>query len=62
VGVTTAGGRVAQVCGIGGTIAEASARAYDNVGHLDFEGIRYRRDIGAVMPWDMTAAACAERS
>jgi phosphoribosylamine--glycine ligase len=62
VGLTTAGGRVAQVCGIGRTIAEASARAYANVGHLHFEGIRYRRDIGAVMPWDTTVAACVERS
>ena len=51
-GLTTDGGRVAQVCGFDETMAGAVENAYANVGHLDFEGIRYRTDIGRILPWD----------
>jgi phosphoribosylamine--glycine ligase len=51
-GLTTDGGRVAQVCGFDETMAGAVENAYANVGHLEFEGIRYRTDIGRILPWD----------
>jgi phosphoribosylamine---glycine ligase len=42
----TSGGRVLAVSGLGGTLAEALARAYAGVAHIHFEGMHYRRDIG----------------
>lgn len=45
--LVTAGGRVLGVVGVMPTLSEAIARAYEAVGILDFEGIQYRRDIGA---------------
>ena len=42
------GGRVLGITGIGGSIQEARARAYDAIGKIDWpEGI-CRRDIAAV--------------
>ncbi len=43
----TAGGRVLCVVASGPTVAEARARAYDNVRRIRFEGAHYRTDIGA---------------
>ena len=43
--VLTAGGRVLTVVGLGGTIAEARARAYDNIRRISFTGSYYRTDI-----------------
>ena len=43
----TAGGRVLCVVASGPTVEEASARAYDNVRRIHFEGAHYRTDIGA---------------
>lgn len=45
--VVTAGGRVLGVTALGDTLAEAARRAYEAVGRIHFEGMHYRRDIGA---------------
>jgi phosphoribosylamine--glycine ligase len=51
VGLVTAGGRVAQVCGFGTTMTQAATHAHANIRHLHFDGIRYRHDIGVIPPW-----------
>jgi len=43
----TAGGRVLNVVALGATLSEAIRRAYEAVGGIHFEGMQYRRDIGA---------------
>ncbi|MBQ7155784.1 MAG: phosphoribosylamine--glycine ligase [Synergistaceae bacterium] len=43
----TAGGRVLAVTAVGDNPAEARERAYDAVKCINFEGMRYRSDIGA---------------
>ena len=43
----SAGGRVLTVVGRGPTHAEAMARAYAGVACIQFEGMQYRKDIGA---------------
>ena len=43
----TDGGRVFAVTGVGDTLAEARARAYAGLGRVAFDGMQYRRDIGA---------------
>ncbi|MDR1408773.1 MAG: phosphoribosylamine--glycine ligase [Oscillospiraceae bacterium] len=43
----TNGGRVLGVTGMGGTLAQALERAYSAVEGIAFEGVHYRRDIGA---------------
>ncbi|MEO8291703.1 MAG: phosphoribosylamine--glycine ligase [Actinomycetota bacterium] len=45
--VVTAGGRVLAVSGLGPTITEARARAYEAVGKVSFEGMQVRGDIAA---------------
>jgi phosphoribosylamine--glycine ligase len=45
--VVTAGGRILSVTGIGATIAEARARAYDAASRIRIEGSFYRSDIAA---------------
>lgn len=45
--LVTAGGRVLGVTATGPTVAEARARAYTAVEGVRFEGMQYRRDIGA---------------
>jgi len=42
----TSGGRVLCVVAQADTMAEAQAKAYDNVARIRFEGAQYRRDIG----------------
>jgi phosphoribosylamine---glycine ligase len=44
--VVTAGGRVLGVTGVGDSVTEARARAYDAVAQIRFAGAHYRRDIG----------------
>jgi phosphoribosylamine--glycine ligase len=44
--LVTAGGRVLTVVGRGADFGEAIARAYAGAGHISFEGMHYRRDIG----------------
>ncbi len=46
-GLFTAGGRVLTVCARGTDLADARSRAYASVGHVRFEGMHFRRDIGA---------------
>lgn len=45
--VVTDGGRVLGVTGLGATVAAAIDRAYAGVRDIYFEGMHYRRDIGA---------------
>jgi phosphoribosylamine--glycine ligase len=44
--VVTAGGRVLCVTALGGSVAEAQARAYARVEAIRWAGMHYRRDIG----------------
>jgi len=45
--LVTSGGRILNVTGLGTTLEEARARAYDACERVSFEGVRYRRDIAA---------------
>jgi phosphoribosylamine--glycine ligase len=45
--IVTAGGRVLTVVGTGATYQDAIDRAYGAVEKISFEGMQYRRDIGA---------------
>jgi phosphoribosylamine--glycine ligase len=45
--IVTAGGRVLTVVGSGPDYRTAVARAYEAVGKISFDGMHYRRDIGA---------------
>jgi phosphoribosylamine--glycine ligase len=45
--IVTAGGRVLGITATGATVADARAAAYRNVARISFEGMHYRRDIGA---------------
>lgn len=53
----TAGGRVLSVVSRGFNLEEARVRAYEDIERISFEGIYYRRDIGAtkdhIIPDDM---------
>jgi phosphoribosylamine--glycine ligase len=46
-GLETAGGRVLGVTASGATLQEAIDRVYAAVSRIHFEGMHYRRDIGA---------------
>ncbi len=41
----TDGGRVLSVTGLGATIMDATAQAYVGMSHIQFEGMKFRRDI-----------------
>ena len=43
----TSGGRILNVTGVGDTLEEARARAYEACERISFRGARYRRDIAA---------------
>jgi phosphoribosylamine--glycine ligase len=43
--IVTAGGRVLGVTATGPTLQAARAKAYENVGRIQFDGAHYRRDI-----------------
>lgn len=45
--LVTAGGRVLAVTALAGDATAARARAYAAIGEIQFEGMHYRRDIGA---------------
>ncbi|HEX5084629.1 MAG TPA: phosphoribosylamine--glycine ligase [Blastocatellia bacterium] len=45
--ITTAGGRVLGVTARAATLEEATARAYEAAGKIHFDGMHFRRDIGA---------------
>lgn len=44
--VTTTGGRVLCVVGLGNTVAAAATRAYESVDKIDWQDVYFRRDIG----------------
>jgi phosphoribosylamine--glycine ligase len=44
--VTTSGGRVLCVVGLGETVAEAAKAAYESVDKIAWEDVYFRRDIG----------------
>jgi phosphoribosylamine--glycine ligase len=44
--LVTAGGRVLTACALGGTLEEASRRAYQAAARIRFRGCQYRKDIG----------------
>ncbi len=44
--VVTAGGRVLAITALGGDLPDALNTAYSGVGHIHFDGMHYRRDIG----------------
>jgi len=46
--VLTSGGRVLSIVATGVHVAEAREKAYRNVERVTFEGMHYRRDIGAI--------------
>jgi phosphoribosylamine--glycine ligase len=46
--LTTSGGRVLNVVGIGESISEARDRAYAGVQQIEFEGVQFRTDIAEV--------------
>jgi phosphoribosylamine---glycine ligase len=45
--LVTSGGRILNVTGLGNTLEEARASAYEACERVSFEGARYRRDIAA---------------
>ncbi len=45
--IVTAGGRVLNVTGLGDSVEEARARAYEAIERIDFEGAQFRSDIAA---------------
>jgi phosphoribosylamine--glycine ligase len=45
--LVTAGGRVLAVTALGSDLADARRRAYDAVSRISFEGMHFRKDIGA---------------
>jgi phosphoribosylamine--glycine ligase len=45
--LVTAGGRVLTIAAKGETLADAAEKAYRNVERVSFQGVHYRRDIGA---------------
>lgn len=51
-GLVTDGGRCLHVVGRGDCLQQAADRAYEGIAMIHFEGIRYRTDVGRVMPWD----------
>jgi len=46
----TAGGRVLAVTALGDDAEQARKRAYDAIGKIEFDGMHYRKDIGAPKP------------
>jgi phosphoribosylamine--glycine ligase len=45
--LVTAAGRVLGVTALGDTVADARARAYEAIARVSFDGMQFRRDIGA---------------
>lgn len=50
------GGRVVHVVGRGSSRDEARRNAYQQIGQIWFDGMRYRHDLGLVMPWESLLA------
>lgn len=49
VDVVTSGGRVLGVTALGKTNDEARKKAFDNIARISFDGMQYRKDIGAIV-------------
>src|SRR6185369_9064767 len=47
-GLVTSGGRILSITGLGATVPDARARAYEAVDLVRFDGARYRRDIASL--------------
>src|SRR5204862_6809210 len=45
--LVTNGGRILDVTALGDSVADARERAYTAAAHIDFDGVRYRRDIAS---------------
>lgn len=45
--IVTDGGRVLTVVGVGATLLDAAARAYDGLGRIHFDRMHFRKDIAA---------------
>jgi len=45
--IRTVGGRVFGVTALGANLESAIARAYEAIGRIQFDGMTFRRDIGA---------------
>jgi phosphoribosylamine--glycine ligase len=45
--ILTSGGRVLNVVGLGASLVEARAKAYNALQRIHFDGVNYRRDIGS---------------
>ena len=54
--IVTAGGRVLTVVGLDATPAAAQTRAYRAASQIHFDGMHFRRDIGARLSGDVVAA------
>ena len=59
--LVTSGGRILSVTGLGATVPEARARAYEAVELVRFDGARYRRDIAVGWPAGCRSAMNAAR-
>ena len=46
--LVTNGGRILDVTALGDSLADARERAYTAAAHIDFDGVRYRRDIASL--------------
>lgn len=59
-GLVSDGARCVHIVGYGATHEEAVANAYANIQRVRFDGIRYRTDIGTLMPWDQLSPGALE--
>ncbi|HEX4817779.1 MAG TPA: phosphoribosylamine--glycine ligase [Nonomuraea sp.] len=50
--LVTDGGKVLHLVGRGDTLEQAVDHAYEAIANIGFTGIRYRTDIGKVLPWE----------
>ncbi len=48
--LVTNGGRVLTVTALGNSVEDARAKAHAAIGKIHFEGMQWRRDIGAKSP------------
>lgn len=61
-GLVTDGGRVLHVVGFGDSPRQAAEHSQAGIRNISFEGIRYRHDIGFVMPWEEAVDATGIRT
>ena len=51
-GLASDGGRVIHAVGFADTLEKAVDNAYRNIERIEFSGMRYRTDIGKILPWE----------